>query len=386
MAHVQDRWEAEGRASGGKRWRVRWRTASGATRSKSFERKSDAERFRAHLEVDLSNGSYVDKSRGKTTFGEFAEVWFSIHEPLVKPKTAKGYRGLLNSRLLPRWESVSLSSITHREVAEWYAEMIREPLSASRVRQAHVLLAQILDYAVADKRLTENPIRNSREKIRLPKVKAQRRHVYLSHEQVRELADAIDPRFEAVVLTLAYCGLRWSELVGLNVEHVDANAKRINVDRALVSVSGRLEETTPKNHQARSVPIPDFILDLLEPRLRLDAEAILFPAPEGGRLFNENFRKNFWQPALKRADLKPMRIHELRHTCASLAVQAGASVPVVAKMLGHDARETLKTYADLFERDLDDVAVRLQNGARRAEQGLRVVSIDPARKVALRSS
>lgn len=386
MAHVQDRWEVEARKGHGKRWRVRWRTASGATRSKSFEKKSDAELFRSRVDVDLSNGSYVDNSRGKTTFGEFAEVWFLIHEPLVKPKTATGYRGLLNSRLLPRWGTYPLASISHVEVSEWYAQMIREGLSASRVRQAHVLLAQVLDYAVVDKRLQANPVRNGREKIRLPKVKPQRRHIYLSHQQVRDLADAIDPRFEAVVLTLAYCGLRWSELVGLNVEHIDPNAKRINIDRALVSVSGRLEETTPKNHQVRSVPIPEFVLDLLEPRLKLDADAILFPAPEGGRLYNENFRKNFWQPALAKAGLKPMRIHELRHTCASLAVQAGATVPVVAKMLGHDARETLKTYADLFDRDLDDVALRLEKGARTAERSSRVVSIDRARNAALRSS
>src|SRR5207247_2657150 len=89
----------------------------------------------------------------------------------------------------------------------------------------------------------------------------------------------------------------------------------------------------------RSVALPRLVADELDEHLRhlsdLSPSALVFPAPEGGYLHLENFRKRVWLPAVEKAGLAPLRIHDLRHTCASLAIAAGADVKVLQRMLGH---------------------------------------------------
>src|SRR5690606_32670523 len=96
----------------------------------------------------------------------------------------------------------------------------------------------------------------------------------------------------------------------------------------------------------------------------------LFPTRTGSPLRNQNWRRSVLTPTLVRAKIKPITPHNLRDTAASLAIDAGASVVAVARMLGHeDAATTLRHYASLFPDDLDDVAKRLDVKARKAKTG-----------------
>jgi len=96
-------------------------------------------------------------------------------------------------------------------------------------------------------------------------------------------------------------------------------------------------------------------------------EGLVFSAPGGGYLRLENFRKRAWQPAVTAAGVAPLRIHDLRHTCASLAIAAGADIKVLQRMLGHaSAALTLDRYGHLFPGQAQSVADRLDEIARLA--------------------
>ena len=96
-------------------------------------------------------------------------------------------------------------------------------------------------------------------------------------------------------------------------------------------------------------------------------EGLVFPAPEGGFLRLENFRKRVWTPAVTAAGVAPLRLHDLRHTCASLAIAAGADVKVLQRMLGHaSAALTLDRYGHLLPGQARSVADRLDEMARTA--------------------
>ena len=96
-------------------------------------------------------------------------------------------------------------------------------------------------------------------------------------------------------------------------------------------------------------------------------EGLVFPAPEGGFLRPENFRNRSWLPAVKAAGVAPLRVHDLRHTCASLAIAAGGDVKVLQRMLGHaSAALTLDRYGHLMPGQERSVADRLDEMARRA--------------------
>lgn len=286
MAHLQDRWKQdETRAGLGKRWRVRWRNPSGATRSRSFDRRADALAFKAEVERDLNVGAYRDPTRGRVTVAEVCGVWFSAHEMRLKPSTAVGYRHVLDKHVLARWGTTPLTQVTFADADEWVAELTRSGLSAQKVRHAYGLLSQVLDYAVNDRRLAVNPIKG----VALPRLPLKRRRRYLGHAEVQALARAAGPH-GGMVLLLAYTGLRWGEAVALDVGDVDEARRRIHVERALVSVRGRLEVTTPKDGEYRSVPVPSVVLDALD--LERPADAVLVHAPQGGRWHSTSWRRS----------------------------------------------------------------------------------------------
>ena len=223
-----------------------------------------------------------------------------------------------------------------------------------------------------DGRIPANPA----SRLKLPK-QTKRRKQFLTHEQVAQLAAVIDAKpaghgFGLLVLVLAYTGLRWGEAAGLRVGDVDVVRRRLEVRTTMIEVNGYLQESTPKNYQARSIPVPLFILERFEIHIAgkpVDAR-VFVSSKAGAVLRNRTFRRGWFDEAAEQIGLPNLTPHELRHTCASLAVSAGANVMALQRMLGHSsAKETLDTYSDLFDVDLDTVAVALNDAGAAANVG-----------------
>ena len=170
------------------------------------------------------------------------------------------------------------------------------------------------------------------------------------------------------MLVLAYCGLRWSELAALLVGRVDLMRRPFDIAEAMTEVNGgRLVWGTPKTHEARSVPLPRFLVDELAAHVAgRPADALVFTTAAGAPLRNRNARRAWFDAAAAEIGEAGLTPHELRHTAASLAVSAGANVKAVQRMLRHaSAVMTLDRYADLFDDDLDAVADRLDEARAR---------------------
>jgi integrase len=196
------------------------------------------------------------------------------------------------------------------------------------------VLSLILDAAVQDGRLGRNPARGAR----LPRP-VRNEAMYLSAGQVSALAEAARPH-ELTILTLAFTGLRFGELAALKVRRFDATRKRLSIMESVTWVGSSLVWTTPKSYQTRSEPVPGQLASELEERCHgRQPDDLIFPSPMGKTLRLNNWRKNVFDPAVKAAGLEGLRPHDLRHTAASLAVQADANVKVVQQMLGHARRQ-----------------------------------------------
>ena len=335
-------------------WRARYRDDAGKEHARHFQRKVDAQRWLDEVTTAVGTGTYLDPRAGSSTVGDYGTRWLAgrVH---LKPKTRAGYESLLKTRLLPRWGAVPLSRVSYGDVSVWVSEMGAEGLSASRTRQAYHLLTAVLDYAVKDSQLARNPAAG----VQLPRMRTTERR-FLTHEQVDDLAEAAGAQ-RVLVLTLAYCGLRWGEAVALRVRRLDLLRGRIDVDEAVVDVNGTLIFGTPKSHQSRSVPVPRFLCELLAEHVAGRArDGLVFTSPEGTVLRSSNFRRRGFDRAATEAGLNGLTPHELRHTAASLAIASGASVKAVQRMLGHSsATLTLDRYGHLFGDELDAVADRL---------------------------
>lgn len=348
VASVEKR-TREGKAT----WLARWRDPDGAQRKRTFARKTDAERFLTGVESRLLDGSYVDPARSQMTLGEWAAPWMAGRAHL-KASTLASYRSLLTTRLLPTWGAVPLMRITHSGVVAWMAAM-RGEVSASRTRQAYHLLTSMLDDAVRDQRLARNPAAG----VDLPRLPMSDRR-YLTHDEVSALADAAG-QYRLLVLVLAYCGLRWGEAAALKVRRVDLMRGRIEVVEAVANVNGKMIFGPPKSHQRRSVPVPRFLREDLAAHLSgKGLDDLAFTSPEGSVLRVQNFRRRGFDRATASVGLDGLVPHELRHTAASLAIAAGASIKGVQAILGHaSATLTLDRYGHLFPDELDSVAERL---------------------------
>lgn len=357
MAHIEDRWtrptddgrERTDRWGQGKRWRARWREPNGRERSRTFVTKADAELWLDRTGVSISAGQYVAPAAGKVLIGVWAEEWFATKSHR-KPTTRAGYRSLLDSLILPQWRTVPLQRVTFPDAQRWVGGMSAAGLSASRVRQAAGVLSQILDLAVKSRLLAANPIKG----LDLPTVPHTMR-TYLTADQVAAAA-AECGEHRLLVLTLAYTGLRWGEACALEIGDLDLMRGRVTVRRSVSTVAGRQHVGPTKTHRERTVPIPGFLRDALAEHVA-GRSGIVFPDSAGGYLRDSNFLRRTWYPALERAGLPRVTVHELRHTAASFAIAAGMDVKVVQRMLGHSsAAMTLDVYGHLMDDRLDVLA------------------------------
>jgi integrase len=234
--------------------------------------------------------------------------------------------------------------------------MVNKGASATLVIRAHGVLSGILADAVKAKRLAVNPAKGIEN---LPR-KTARRHVYLTDDDVLRLANE-SGEHRTLVLVLAYCGLRWGEAIGLRVRDVQFLRRRLSVSENAVQIGSSHAVGPTKGRISRWVPVPEFVLDELSVQCAGKAPTDLVFAGRDGDYPNRPDSATGWfQAAVKRAEVQTITPHDLRHTCASLAVAAGVNVLALARMLGHkDPSVTLRVYANLFDTDLDAVAVTL---------------------------
>jgi len=379
-AGVEDRWNKTVRhpdgttttvpsANDGKgsRWRARYVDDAGREHVKAFRRKVDAQRWLEKEVSDQVTGTWTDPKLGKVAFGVVAAKWL-LTKAHRKPKTVAGYESLLDTVVLPRWKDVVLRDMAFDDLQVWISGLsvdgsVRfegQGLSASRVRQAHQLVGSVLKFAVKAKHISVNPA----DGIELPTLPDTEQR-YLNHDQLHRVAVA-SGRLRTLILVLGYCGLRFGEAAALRVEHVDITARRINVRYSVTSVRklGLVEGPT-KNHESRSVPIPASVARMLENDIAgLDKNSLVFESHRGGWLTLGQARYRFTKAATSVGGLDGVGLHDLRHTCASLSIQAGANIKVLQRLMGHKtATLTLDRYGHLFPDDLDAVANALDESA-----------------------
>lgn len=338
-------------------YRARYRGPDRKQRTKQFARKADAQRWLAQVETTVAQGSWNDPALSRISVGEWSQRWLESQVQL-KPSTRHRYGVLLRNQVLPVWADVTLDRVTHADVSGWVASMSAASLSPSTVRQAHRVLSRVMQLAVQDGRVP----RNVAEGVPLPRSR-QPQSRFLTLDEVERLAAAADWIGDGgdLVRLLALTGLRFGEAIALRAGRVDLKRRRISVVQSVTEVNGTLEWGLPKNHQVRSVPVAQSLVERLERRCEGKApDALIFTSPHGQPIRIQNWSKRVFIPATVAAQLAGVTPHDLRDTAASLAVTAGANVKAIQRMLGHaSAAMTLDVYAGLFDDDLDALADRI---------------------------
>jgi len=185
-------------------------------------------------------------------------------------------------------------------------------------------MAKIMKGAVLAGRLPSSPCEGA------PRPRVERKEMrFLNASEVERLACTIDDRYGAAILLAAYGGLRMGELWGLRAQYVDTSKSSVRIVEIVTDVGGHLVLGPPKTRTARrTVPIPRVASEALSAHLSEWSHGpndLVFPAPKSGPVSLNQWRKRFWQPAVKTAGLTPLRPHDLRHTAVALWIAAGAN-------------------------------------------------------------
>ncbi|MCH7670112.1 MAG: site-specific integrase [Acidobacteria bacterium] len=185
-----------------------------------------------------------------------------------------------------------------------------------------------------------SPCRN----VKLPKITMSAMRI-LEPAETMALAEAIDERYRAMVLTAAYTGLRFGELAALRTERFDALRRTLRVEESLAEMEGQFLIKPPKlDASRRTVSVPSFVAEEMARHLAAHADEtdLIFGAPAGGPIRRTNFRRRIWLPAVRASVGDPCTFHDLRHTHAALFIAQGKHPKVIQERLGHASIKTTR--------------------------------------------
>ena len=354
--------------------------AGGKRRQQSksgFATKAEANAALANVQVDLSKGMYVEASR--VTLEEFLnDEWLPAIEGTLRPTTFDSYRELIRNHIVPALGSARLQTLTPSHLNGFYSTLGKTGrrdgtggLSPRTVRYIHTILHRALKDAVRWNRL----IRNVAELADPPKASAHRDHEYTTWapEELRNFLSSIaDHRLDAAFVVLAMTGLRRGELLGLQWDDVDLKNRSITIRRARVAVRYDWKISEPKTRSGRRLIALDKITSnalrthrkrQLEERMQWGPgwhdNGFVFTA-EDGSLFHPDHLTKLFDRLVKRAGIPRIRLHDLRHTHATLALQRGIHPKVISERLGHASIGiTLDTYSHAFPALQEDAAEQI---------------------------
>ena len=307
--------------------------------------KAQAQRRLTELLREIDTGNFVECPR--LTVGEYLEQWMSDYAAShVSKRTFDGYRGNLDRYILPSLGSIPLKKLTPRHVKQMESNLLRGggadggPLSPRTVVQAHRVLSKALNDAVSDDALGRNPVA-AVEPPRTTKYEAKT----LRWDEVHAFIEQINnPLHLTLVLLDIQTGLRRSELLGLQWRDIDLSAGTLSLQRALIKLpSGGTELTVPKNGLGRLVELPQESIDALRSHRERNQSTsgngnFVFCHSDGSPL-DPDLVSKWFRKIVKNAGMEGLRLHDLRHTHASLMLAKGIHLKVVSERLGHSSIE-----------------------------------------------
>jgi integrase len=355
--------------SGAVRYRARVKSHGREVATRVFERKADAVAWEQDQRRRLRLGEWIDPRRGQVPLSDVAADWLSSRSS-VKRRTRESDESAWRNHIRPRFGNWPIASITAAEVSAWVGGLVARGLAPSTAMRVLATLRSILAFAVADGRVQHNVAALARKPT---SGRARREGQALTLDELHALTAACTGPYRDVVLVLALAGMRWGEVAGLQVgDRVSVPGPGLRLSRAVLASKGggSLYVDTLKNNRARTVPlVPELVPIVDRWSVGKASDAWLFAAPGGGPLRESNWKRSVgWRTAKTVAGVPGVRVHDLRHTAASLWLAAGADPKVVQRVLGHaTATMTMDLYGHLVDANLWQAA-RLVGGTMGASE------------------
>jgi len=295
----------------------------------------------------------------RADFADYLRQWLGFSETRVTAKTFECYREIVEKQIIPTLGHIKLHKLHLTQIQETYSLWLRQGrrngkggLSAQTIVHHHRLLHKAMGQAVKWQLIA----RNVMDAVEPPTVEKREMRALDESEVAALLEAANGSRLSAPVYVAAVTGMRRGELVGLKWADVDFDSGQLAVRRSVEQTRGGVRCKTPKSRKARTIQLSTHAFDVLKKhrtaqgRVKLamgpayEAHDLVFPREDGSIWEPELFGKAF-AALVKRAGLGHLRLHDLRHSCASILLKAGVNAKVVSERLGHS---TIAITLDLY--------------------------------------
>ena len=320
--------------------------------TKYFRTRQEAAAWLAEVQTARRTGQFVEPDR--ITVGEWVLRYLRTYvKPKVRPTSYANYMDVVRLHIAPAIGGIPLQQLRRHTIQEFY-NRTAEKFSPWRIARIHIVLSGALRQAVRDNLIPVNPA----EYTTRPPIKRKEMKVLSPEEVNRYLEAAREHRLYAAFLLELTTGLRRGELLALKWEDVDFTKRTLTVKRALSRVCyadegfTRLEFTETKTEASRrTIPLlPEVVQELKRHKARQNEERLFFGAAyrdgnlifaqEDGRPVDPRTFHRWHTSILKKAGLPHVRVHDLRHTFATLLLQAGENPENLRDLLGHTKTST----------------------------------------------
>ena len=294
------------------------------------------------------------------TFQNLYEIYMEDTAARLKQSTLLTKKAVLQTHILPFFGSKPINEIKASDVRRWQAKLMSSPNNYSQtyLKKINTELNSIINYAKRFYDLNTNPCGKAGT---IGKAKAEEMDYWTYDEYIAFREGVKDKSLSYICFEVLYwTGMREGELLALSPADIDLDNKTISINRTYQRIEGKDVFTSPKTRKSkRKIPIPDFLCqelsDYIQSRYMPDADERLFPVTKS-YLSHEMIR------GCKNTDVKKIRIHDIRHSHASLLINQCCDALMLADRLGHEkVSTTLNTYSHLFPHKQQELVHSLES-------------------------
>ncbi len=334
---------------------------------KGNKKKAEYMLLQARMELELAleeQAQQEEERQSKLTFTQFMRDWLQMKQHNVDESTYASYRFSVEKGIIPYFEEkhpgLLLTELTAKHIQDYYTYELRERnVSANTVKHRHANIGNALKYAVRMDLLVANPA----EKVVLPRMQGYVASYYNEKELAVLFEKVKGTPLELGVFLASYYGLRRSEILGLKWSAVDFERKTITIKHTVMTVNENGKERLIQKDRTKNkssyrtlplvAPFEELLLRLRENQAenrRLCGNCYCAKyldyiyVNEIGELVKPSYLSRLSQ-FLKDSDLRPIRFHDLRHSCASLLLANGVNLKDIQSWLGHS---TISTTANIY--------------------------------------
>lgn len=298
-------------------------------------------------------------------FEKFVELYYEDIENRLKETTMRTKKYIIDLKILPYFKDKPINDIKAADIRKWQNKLMKEGYSATYLKTINNQLAAIFNYAERYYDLKNNPCKKAGT---IGKSKAEEMLYWTKAEYLQFLEGVKDKPMSYMAFQILYwTGIRIGELLALSFNDIDFENRKISITKTYTRIEGKDLITTPKTPKSnRKVNIPKFLVDELQ-----DYTGKLYGIMSNERIFHctSSYLTSEMKRGVTNTGVQKIRLHDLRHSHASLLVEMGVTPLEMAERLGHEKIETtLNTYSHLYPNKQAQLADRLDGEFEKEEE------------------